>query len=85
MAQPPPPDRTSEPGSDPALDPAVEGQMLTLKGRFGDRLSDAEWDKVRVAITEQRQAAAAVRAVPLRNGDEPATTFVPFGPAPGNG
>lgn len=85
MAQSPPPDSTSELGGGPALDPAVEGQMLALRRRFGDRLSNDEWDQVRNAITEQRQSAAAVRAVPLRNGDEPATVFVPLTPAPGRG
>ncbi|MEJ7762011.1 MAG: hypothetical protein WKF80_04390 [Thermomicrobiales bacterium] len=61
-------------------DVAVEGQILTLRRRFADRLTGAEWEAVRTAITEQRQHAAAVRAVPLRNGDEPATVFSSLAP-----
>ncbi len=73
-----PADTAPEPSADADRDAAVEGQMLTLSRRFGDRLSEAEWDAVRRAIAEQRQSAAAVRAVTLRNGDEPATVFVPL-------
>jgi len=68
------------PDPDASADPSVEGQMLTLRSRFADRLAAAEWERVREVIVRQRQNAAAVRAVPLRNGDEPATVFAPISP-----
>lgn len=56
-------------------DAVVETQLAMLTSRFGERLSPQEWDGVRAAITTQCQRAAKLRAVPLRNGDEPATIF----------
>lgn len=53
----------------------IEAQLATLTSRFGERLSSEEWDGVRAAIATQRQRAAKLRAVPVRNGDEPATIF----------
>lgn len=57
-------------------DAVVDGRLATLEGQFGDRLSPQEWGKVRDILTDHREKAATLRAVPLANGDEPATMFV---------
>lgn len=60
-------------GSDATTD--LESQLAMLQHRYGDRLSASEWDGVRKALATQREHAAKLRAVPLLNGDEPATIF----------
>jgi hypothetical protein len=57
-------------------DDVVAGRLAALKGQFPDRLSPQEWDKVRDGVRDHREKAAKLRAVPLTNGDEPATIFV---------
>lgn len=57
-------------------DDVVAGRLAALKCQFPDRLSPREWEKVRDGLMDHREKAAKLRAVPLTNGDEPATMFV---------
>lgn len=54
---------------------SIDSQLAALRARFGDRLTADEWTSVGKAIGQQREHAAKLRAVPLQNGDEPATIF----------
>ncbi len=56
-------------------DTVATGQLASLKSMFGDRLSAEEWHGVEQALVSQREHATKLRAVPLANGDEPATIF----------
>ena len=56
----------------------VDARLAVVLARFGDRLDDAGRATVRARIVAQLAEAAALRAVPLQNGDEPDFVFAPF-------
>ena len=62
-----------------ARDPGEVDLLLRLvRHRYGDRLTDEQLAALRQGIEAIAQLAAAVRAVPLRNADEPLAPFTPF-------
>jgi hypothetical protein len=56
----------------------MEYMFDIVKKRFGDRLSTEELDEVKKAVDGIGEMTAALRAVKLKNGDEPFTRFVPY-------
>jgi hypothetical protein len=54
--------------------------LLTLiKTRYGDRVTPDELAEIRNSLNAILDGAAAMRAIPLENGDEPNQTFKPEG------
>ena len=58
-------------------DDEVETLFALVRQRYGDRLTEAQLDGVRQAIEGLVAQARALRAVRLRNADEPWPPFVP--------
>jgi hypothetical protein len=56
----------------------VDALLALVRQRYGSRLTDAELDGVRQGIRSIVTAVQALRAVRLRNADEPAPSFVPI-------
>jgi hypothetical protein len=62
-----------------ARDPGEVDLLLDLvRHRYGARLTAEQLAALRQGIEAIAQLATAVRAVPLRNGDEPLAPFTPF-------
>ena len=56
----------------------VETLFTLVRERYGDRLDAEQLAGVRTAIVGIVQAARALRAVRLTNGDEPGQPFTPY-------
>ena len=67
---------SSEPA--PSPDPEVEQLFALVRARYGQRLTAAELDEVRKGVAAVVEAGRALRAVRLRNSDEPFQPFVPY-------
>lgn len=63
----------------PARD-AVEVDLLLalVRHRYGDRLTGEQLEALRRAVETIAEHAAALRAAPLTNADEPLAPFTPF-------
>lgn len=61
-------------------DPSPEGDILfaLIRQRYGDRLTAEQLETLRKGVEALVEAAASLRAVRLRNSDEPFQPFVPF-------
>lgn len=55
----------------------VEARYQMLAARFGDRFDAAAEEKLRGDLRRLVDAAEALRALPLANGDEPDFVFPP--------
>ncbi|MCY3637490.1 MAG: hypothetical protein OXG80_00100 [Chloroflexi bacterium] len=64
-------DRTHEAEESPEPHPRVEQIMTVLRQRYGDRLSQDEFDEVGEAAKAIVQASEDMRAVELGHGDSP--------------
>ena len=64
--------------TDPAPDPEVERLFAFVRERYGERLTPAQPDDVKKGLEGIVLAARALRAVKLRNADEPFSPFVPY-------
>ena len=63
----------------PARDPGEVDLLLALvRHRYGARLTAAQVEALRQGVEAVVDLAAAVRAVPLTNADEPLAPFTPF-------
>ena len=51
-------------------------QMISV--RYGDRLDAEQLEEVRKGVETIAEAAQALRAVKLENGDEPLSIFTPY-------
>ncbi len=58
-------------------DARIESPLAALRAEFGDRLDDAGIVRVREQLAGITATSAALAAVPLANGDEPAAVFHP--------
>jgi hypothetical protein len=63
-----------------ALEDEVDALLALVRQRYGSRLTAAELDGVRQGIEGIVKMVGALRAVRLRNADEPFPPFVPFRP-----
>jgi hypothetical protein len=62
-----------------ARDPGEVDLLLGLvRHRYGDRLTPEQLAALRQGVEAIADLAAALRAVPLRNADEPLAPFTPF-------
>ena len=61
----------------PDHDPEVERLFGLVCERYGDRLTPAQLDDLKKGVEGIVLAARALRAVRLRNADEPFPPFVP--------
>ena len=61
----------------PEHDPEVERLFGLVRERYGERLTQAQLDDVKKGVEGIVLAARALRAVKLRNADEPFPPFVP--------
>ncbi len=68
-----------------SLEGEVDVLLALVRLRYGSRLTAAELDGVRQGIEGIVRMAGALRAVRLKNADEPYPPFVPFGPEPEDG
>lgn len=65
--------------SDPGLDPVeLEARFVLVRERYGTRLTGEQLEILRRAVRAIVEQAAALRAVPLDNADEPLQRFAPF-------
>jgi len=67
---------------DSSIDQEVDLLLALVRQRYGNRLTAAELDGVRQGIRSIVTAVRALRAVRLRNADEPVPPFVPIREAP---
>jgi hypothetical protein len=70
-------DRTPQSDSDPRLKARADAQLALLRERFGARYSEEQWEAISRQLLESAGKAAALRDVPLTNGDEPEILFAP--------
>ena len=49
-----------------------------VSDRYGDRLDAAQLEEVKQGVETIAEAAKALRAVKLENGDEPLSIFTPY-------
>jgi hypothetical protein len=70
-------DRTPQNDSDPRLKARADAQVALLRERFGARYSEAQWEAISRQLLDSAGKSAALRTVPLTNGDEPEILFAP--------
>jgi hypothetical protein len=56
----------------------VEAMMSLIMHHYGSRLTAAQLEEVRQGVEGLARVTAALRQVPLSNGDEPLAVFVPY-------
>jgi hypothetical protein len=61
-----------------ANDPEAVALFALVRARYGDRLTDAELAELRDHVASQVARARPLRALRLKNSDEPAQPFAPF-------
>ena len=64
--------------SSESTDKEVDERFSIVKRLYGDRLTTEQLDEVRKGVVGIVEAAEAMRAVKLENGDEPFSVFVPY-------
>lgn len=62
----------------PDVNGVVEARLAAVLASTGHSLSEAQIAQVRARIEASLKQAAALRSVPLANGDEPEIVFAPF-------
>jgi hypothetical protein len=75
------PSREADPRADSQAD-EVAVLFALVRQRYGDRLDAAQLERVREGIASLVAQVQALRAVRLRNADEPWPPFVPLRGAP---
>ena len=58
--------------------PDLEFRKRMVKERFGHRLDPAEWEEVEEAVSGIHRMVHALRAVEIKNSDEPFVKFSPY-------
>jgi len=78
-AQTPPPATSAPPVPSPPEHSGGEARLLTevLRTRYPDRFSEAQWTSIVGDCDGDLASGRRLRAVKLRNGDEPDFTFRP--------
>jgi hypothetical protein len=61
-----------------ANDPEAEALFGLVRSRYGERLTEGQLAELRDQVGSQVARARALRAVRLKNSDEPAQRFAPF-------
>ena len=63
--------------TDPS-DPEAEALFILVRSRYGDRLTEAQLAEVSEIVDSLVDRARVLRAIRLKNSDEPAQPFAPF-------
>jgi hypothetical protein len=61
-----------------ASDPEAEALFTLVRSRYGERLTEEQLAELRAHVASQVERARTLRAVRLKNSDEPAQPFAPF-------
>jgi hypothetical protein len=61
-----------------ASDAEAEALFSLVRSRYGERLTEGQLAELRDHVASQVERARALRAVRLKNSDEPAQLFAPF-------
>lgn len=72
--QPPKPQPSPSPAA-PKPSPAAEAYTEVVRARFGDHLTPAQLDQIKKDVDGNVRAAERLRAIKLKNGDEPDFIF----------
>jgi len=56
----------------------TDALFALIRERYGDRLTPEQLDELKKGVEATAQAMRALRAVKLRNADEPFPPFVPY-------
>lgn len=59
-------------------DPEAEALFALVRSRYGERLTEEQLAELRAHVASQVERARTLRAVRLKNSDEPAQPFAPF-------
>ena len=59
-------------------DPEAEALFALVRSRYGERLTEEQLADLREHVAGQVERARTLRAVRLKNSDEPAQPFAPF-------
>jgi len=62
----------------PVAEPEAESLFALIRDRYGERLTEAQLADLREQVASIVARARPLRAVPLKNSDEPAQPFAPF-------
>lgn len=63
--------------SDFQMTDEIERRLASLRNRFPNRFSEAQWEEIHEDLEQLVQAAATLRRRALGNADEPDFIFVP--------
>ena len=61
-----------------SIDPEAEALFALIRARYGERLNEAQLAELREQVASIVARARPLRAVRLKNSDEPAQPFAPF-------
>lgn len=61
-----------------AESPQTEALMKIIEQRYGDRVGPKQLEQIRSGVDTMAKAAEKLRSVPIENGDEPFSVFVPY-------
>lgn len=56
----------------------TEALFALVRARYGERLTEAQLAELRAIVAGTVERAQALRAIRLKNSDEPAQSFAPF-------
>ena len=56
----------------------AEALFALVRARYGERLTEAQLAELRAIVASTVERAQALRAIRLKNSDEPAQPFAPF-------
>jgi hypothetical protein len=56
----------------------VEARLAIVRARYGARLTPEQLAEIRTVVEGLVKGARSMRAIPLRNSDEPVAPFTPF-------
>lgn len=59
-------------------DPEAQALFALVRSRYGDRLTKEQLAELRAHVDSQVDRVRVLRAVRLKNSDEPAQPFAPF-------
>ena len=59
-------------------DPEAEALFALVRSRYGERLTEEQLAELRAHVASQVERARTLRAIRLKNSDEPAQPFAPF-------
>ncbi|HEY0375720.1 MAG TPA: hypothetical protein VGC87_02050 [Pyrinomonadaceae bacterium] len=71
------PAKPTEPTAPQELSPTAEAYLSVARARFGDKLSPEQLEQIKKDLDGNVRTTERLRAVKLKNGDEPDFVFIP--------